>query len=66
MNMNIDETHCNACGESWPEDCIVRASEANTGGDTICYRCHTECVPEDAPALADGVERCVNLGRIRC
>ncbi len=49
---------CNACGDDWPEDCIVQPDEARTGGDTICYRCHVACVPEDADRLAEGLERC--------
>lgn len=40
----MNETRCNACGELVPSDQIADAATHNTGGDTICIRCHLECV----------------------
>lgn len=50
---------CTACTEAYPEACLVGLNEADTGGDTICYRCHVECCPEDAarPAIRAGLAR---------
>ena len=36
-------TRCNACGESVPSEQIADRDRYNTGGDTICVRCHLEC-----------------------
>jgi hypothetical protein len=40
----MSETRCNACGETVPADQIADRARHNTGGDTICIRCHLECV----------------------
>jgi hypothetical protein len=40
----MTKTQCNACGELVPADQIADRERHNTGGDTICIRCHLECV----------------------
>jgi hypothetical protein len=40
----MTKTQCNACGELVPADQIADPSAHNTGGDTVCVRCHLECL----------------------
>jgi len=44
---------CNACGDEYPQEFQVLGMD--TGGDTICARCHVECCPEDADILRESL-----------
>ena len=55
--LEMSETRCNACGESFPGEFIVDRTAVNTGGDTICACCHLECVPDDADVVGEQAKR---------
>lgn len=52
-----EQIKCNACGEEFPEEFMADKNQVNTGGDTICARCHVECIPEDADAIGEQAKR---------
>jgi hypothetical protein len=59
-------TQCNACGEEITASQIADPAIHNTGGDTICLRCHRECVGLEVevghPASIPGARWCRPVG----